>query len=39
MDVLADVLSVLDVQASLYVRETFSAPFAVAVPADSRRIR
>ncbi len=39
MDVLADVLAVLDVQASLYFRATFSAPFSVAVPADSRRIR
>ena len=39
MDVLADVLAVLDVRASLYFRATFSAPFAVAVPADHRRIR
>lgn len=39
MDVLADVLAVLDVQASLYFRATFSAPFSVAVPADHRRIR
>ncbi len=39
MDVLADVLAVLDVQSSLYFRATFSAPFSVAVPADSRRIR
>lgn len=39
MDVLADVLAVLDVQASLYFRATFSAPFSVAVPTDSRRIR
>ncbi len=39
MDVLADVLSVLDVQASLYFRAKLSAPFAINVPADSRRIR
>ncbi len=39
MDVLADILSVLDVQANLYFRAAFSAPFSVAVPADRRRIR
>jgi len=39
MDVLADVLAVLDVQASLYFRAKLSSPFAINVPADSRRIR
>ena len=39
MDVLADILAVLDIQTNLYFRATFSTPFSVAVPADSRRIR
>lgn len=39
MDVLADILSVLDVQANLYFRAAFSVPFSVAVPSDRRRIR
>lgn len=39
MDVLADVLTVLNVQAVLYYRATFSVPFSIAIPAESRHIR
>ncbi len=39
MDVLADVLSTIELTAQLYFQAIFRAPFAVAVPADRRRIR
>jgi len=39
MDVLADIVGALDLRSSLYFRARFSAPFAVAVPEDRRRIR
>ena len=39
MDVLGDVLTVLNVEAVVYYRATFSGPFSVAMPAESRHIR
>ena len=39
MDVLADVLAVLAVEAVFYYRATFSAPFSIAIPAERRHIR
>jgi AraC-like DNA-binding protein len=39
MDVLADVLTVLAVEAVFYYRATFSAPFSIAIPAERRHIR
>ncbi len=39
MDVLADVLSTLELHSELYFRVTFSGPFATQVPAERARIR
>ena len=39
MDLLADIVSGLELHSSLYFRASFRADFAVAVPADRRRIR
>lgn len=39
MDVLADILNTVELTTSLYFRAVLRAPFAVAVPADGRRIR
>lgn len=39
MDVLDDIVAGLELRSSLYFRAELAAPFAVAVPADRRRIR
>ena len=39
MDVLADVLTILNVEAAIYYRANFSALFSIAMPAERRHIR